>query len=201
MKPDRKSFDRLVSWMATKSGKRFVKAIKEAFSLCENGEVLGLCAIEEAIRVRAGGREVRFYKLQHKRAFHTRDTYARSHETKQMLMSLARAHMLLVDPAFSESEISSFDHYSEDKSKVEAEMINWLFDSVGADEAFAYQLLSHHICGQARLCHRLGDDTFIERMQEATRSLSHYSKGPIYTSDTDLLVLPPDYTDRLLQGL
>jgi hypothetical protein len=181
---EKEVFVRLVGGMVTKNGRRFVKNINESFALCEKGETLGLCAIEEAIRIRAGGRDVRFYKV---------GITARKAEeiegAKEVIIALARNHMLLADPAFSGNMISCFLFYSDDRTKASRNMISLIFDMVGSDEAYAYQLLDHHNCGQVRLRNRLGDDSFINRIQKQTQVLSHYSSGPTYTHDADSLLI------------
>lgn len=192
-KNEEQVFAGLVNGMVGNHGKRFVRAVTEAFALCEKGDTLGLCAIEESIRIRAGGKDVRFYMPGIKGR-----TAEEMEGAEGLLMALARNHILLADPAFSTSVMCCSLYLSNDKTKLRQHMISFLFDSVGADQAYAFQLLDFHSTALARLRMRLGDAALGQRIQEHTQLLSRYSDGPTYTSEVGQLILPASAPDILL---
>lgn len=200
---DRALFARLVSAMTADRGKPFVKAITRSFNLCEEGNILGLCALEEAMRRRSGNRDLRFYWLSRKTR--TKEGFEKA---QGMFDALARNHMLLADPAFSGDLLIYLTNFpystlpAEEKTELQTRLrqniISSLFDSVGADQAYAFQLLDHHQLAQARLRGRLGDEAFLKLMDEQTPLLTGYPNRPIYVSDADVLHLPQSLTDKLL---
>jgi hypothetical protein len=199
---DRVLFARLVSAMTADRGRPFVKAITKCFKLCEEGKILGLCAMEEAMRIRSGKRDLRFYWLARK--IRTKEGFEKA---QRVFEALARNHMLLADPAFSGDLLiylttfpySTFpaEEKTELQTKLRKSIISRLFDSSGANQGYAFQLLDHHQLAQARLRARLGDEGFLKLMDEQTPLLTGCPNRPIYVSEADVPSLPQSLTDKL----
>lgn len=124
----------LVSELMSKNLSIRHEALKEVFALLKAGDSRGLLALEEAIRIKSGRRNVKFFKP----GFTVRmmTDYARARDS---IIELAQRHALLADPEASGNQISAFlTFYGE-------EMVHDLAKRVqevgGEDQEHALELL------------------------------------------------------------
>ena len=131
--------DPIVDRMASDDEETSLSGLGEAVRRAESGDISGLTAIREAIRVRSGKEAVDFYQpgLVAGRGDQLAERLTQS---RPKLIELAKSGALLRDPRVSGDLLSAALTQVRDHGALEA--LTWdMYNAGGANQGFAFQLL------------------------------------------------------------
>lgn len=156
---------KLASRLASNDDATFVSALTDAVQYGPRGDDLGIRAMEEAMRRRAGRRNLTF--LQPNLGGLTGRAYSELEDAPKRLLQLAEARALLRDPRVSQDLMSAclIGHGAE----MIRECMLKAAELGGVGECYAFQLLHNHLSQAAKLAHARGARSWTEQMTDESK--------------------------------
>lgn len=140
----------------------FLDGLREATALAAKGDDLGVRALSEAIRRRAGKQHVTFYSPPFGKL--TTRTPRELAEAEDRLLELAKSHRLLDDPAATQNLMAAantalgYDGIDQ--------LILKIFIVAGVEQGYDFQLLFNQMHSGIRLRHARGERSWTEQMMD-----------------------------------
>lgn len=136
----------LVQSLTSNNEVTFLGGLKEAVQLAESGSSEGTEAMKQAMKIRGGNNNLRFYSPG---IIITGNSEERYSGVQQKILALGANKKLLEDPYHSGDLITAFIQFSDDKDI--RSLLNEIYDAGGIEQGYSFQLLYNDLIFTARL--------------------------------------------------